>query len=133
VAGRAHGPSEAVVVFRRTLLDELGYFEGIHSDWPRYLLEIIEGQRYEVVRREEAEKDFRYKQLVAYMVVRFDDRFLAYKRGVAGGEARLEGMKSVGAGGHIVLEGEAMDLARYRGEAWERASGRTATGLHLLV
>ena len=50
------------------------------------------------------ENDPKYKQLVVYVVVEYGDRFLAYRRNR--GDERLEGMYSIGIGGHVNADDE---------------------------
>lgn len=47
------------------------------------------------------EEDERFRQIIPYVVVRQGPDFLGYVRGTDGGEARLHGKISIGAGGHI--------------------------------
>lgn len=49
------------------------------------------------------EQDERFRQIIPYIVLKQGDRFLGYVRGTEGGEARLHGKISIGAGGHIDL------------------------------
>lgn len=51
--------------------------------------------------RPEAEEDPSFKQVIPYVVVRFDRRYLLVERLSAGGEARLHHQESIGIGGHI--------------------------------
>jgi predicted NUDIX family phosphoesterase len=65
--------------------------------------------------RSVAESDPRFRQLVAYVVLRHGDRVFHYRRSARAGEPRLAGRRSLGVGGHL----NADDLA----------SGDAATGL----
>ena len=58
--------------------------------------------------RPDAEDDPSHKQLIPYVVVRDGDRTFLMERTLAGGDARLHGKGSIGAGGHLnpVDEGE---------------------------
>jgi len=51
--------------------------------------------------RSEMEHDPSMKQIIPYLIVRFDSRVFAFQRSAGGGEARLHGKFSVGVGGHI--------------------------------
>jgi len=60
------------------------------------------------------ETDERFRQLVSYMVVSFEDQVLVYRRTKKGGEGRLHGLLSLGVGGHVNIgdvsqEGEGID------------------------
>lgn len=54
-----------------------------------------------VMSRSLAETDSRYKQIIAYVVLRHVDRVFHYRRSSAVGEPRLAGLRSVGVGGHL--------------------------------
>ena len=54
-----------------------------------------------VMPRSTAETDPRYKQIVAYVVLRHGERVFHYRRSSAVGERRLAGLRSVGVGGHL--------------------------------
>ena len=58
--------------------------------------------------RPDAEDDPSHKQLIPYVVVRDGDRTFLMERTLSGGDARLHGKGSIGAGGHLnpVDEGE---------------------------
>lgn len=92
---------ERVLCFRRTLLEELGVFQGLNLQVENYL-PILTSPAHTVYRnRSEAEQDRRYKQLIPYVLVFCQDRILRYRRGKGGQESRLHGLFSVGIGGHI--------------------------------
>jgi len=57
--------------------------------------------------RSEVEEDYRYKQLVAYNVVRSANSYLTYKRTEKSSESRLWRKYSLGIGGHINVEDKA--------------------------
>lgn len=92
---------ENVLCFRRSLLDEIGGFQGISLDVERYFPTITHPVNLVYRRRGEVETDPRYKQLIPYVLIFCGNRMLRYQRGRGGGEARLHGHFSVGIGGHI--------------------------------
>lgn len=51
--------------------------------------------------RDHVEDDPSLKQIIPYLIVRFEDRLFLFQRSAAGGEARLHGLFSIGVGGHI--------------------------------
>ncbi|MEW6247208.1 MAG: hypothetical protein AB1555_10915 [Nitrospirota bacterium] len=53
------------------------------------------------VDRKSAEEDFRYKQLIPYVVLRCRELVFTYVRGKKSSESRLVAMRSIGVGGHI--------------------------------
>src|SRR5947207_2971973 len=95
---------ELVLCFERTLLDELGVFQGLSLDVEKYLPAVTSTSRLVYRNRSEAEHDKRYKQLIPYVLLICKDRILRYLRGKGGQETRLHGLYSVGVGGHISEE-----------------------------
>jgi predicted NUDIX family phosphoesterase len=95
---------ERVLCFQRTLLEDLGVFQGISLDIDRYLPVVTSSKHIRYLNRSEAELDKRYKQLIPYVLVLCQDRILRYRRGKGGQESRLHGLFSVGVGGHISEE-----------------------------
>ena len=75
--------------------------------------------------RETLEQDPSFRQIIPYVVLRHEDKFIRYTRTPAGGEGRLHGRMSIGLGGHIdlpdvVCAGESVDLDATIGRATER-------------
>jgi predicted NUDIX family phosphoesterase len=92
---------ERVLCFERKLLENLGVFQGLSPDVEKYLSVVTSTPQLVYLNRSEAELDKRYKQLIPYVLIVCGDKILRYRRGKAGGEARLHGLFSVGIGGHI--------------------------------
>src|SRR5213594_1958720 len=95
---------ERVLCFQRKLLEELGVFQGLSLEIERYLPVVTSASNILYMNRSDAEQDKRYKQLIPYVLVIFNDRILRYRRGRGGQETRLHGLYSVGIGGHISEE-----------------------------
>ena len=95
---------ERVLCFRRQLLEDLGIFQGLSLDIDKYLPVVTRSADILYLNRSEAEQDRRFKQLIPYVLVMFNDRILRYRRGKGGQETRLHGLYSVGVGGHISEE-----------------------------
>lgn len=95
---------ERVLCFRRSLLEELGVFQGLSLDIEKYLPAVTSPDQILYLNRGDAERDTRYKQLIPYVLVFCNDRILRYRRGKGGQETRLHGLFSVGVGGHISEE-----------------------------
>jgi predicted NUDIX family phosphoesterase len=95
---------ERVLCFQRTLLEDLGVFQGISLEIDKYLPVVTSSKHILYLNRSEAELDKRYKQLIPYVLVLCQDRILRYRRGKGGQETRLHGLFSVGVGGHISEE-----------------------------
>ncbi len=51
--------------------------------------------------RAQVEEDVSLKQIIPYMLVRYQTQLFLFQRSSAGGEARLHGKYSIGVGGHI--------------------------------
>ena len=92
---------EQVLVVERKVLEQVGMFQGLAFDVERYLREIfVQGTPY-FLPRSQAEKDPAYKQLIPYVIMAYDGKYLSYVRGTRAGETRLIGNRSIGIGGHI--------------------------------
>ncbi|MGB6221037.1 hypothetical protein [Haloferula sp.] len=93
---------EEVLVVPRSLLDEIGSFQGIRTEgMDAAIVRLLDPANHFFMDRAEAEDDPSHKQLIPYCVIRCGSRVLNYTRGKAGGEARLHALRSVGVGGHI--------------------------------
>jgi len=92
---------EQILVVKRELFDSLGEFQGICTDVDKYLSALINPENNFFMDRGEAEEDPTHKQLIPYVLLRHNGKFLHYVRGKAGGEARLHAKGSMGIGGHI--------------------------------
>ena len=62
---------------------------------------ILYPEAYSFRPRSEVETDPAFKQLIPYIVLACGDQMFHYRRGAAGTEKRLQGLRSVGIGGHI--------------------------------
>ncbi len=92
---------EMVLAIRRTLFDQLGAFQGLNFDVPRYLTPILARENNFFVPRSKAELDPGLKQIIPYVVLTHGGRVLHYVRGKKGGEQRLVAKGSIGIGGHL--------------------------------
>lgn len=92
---------ENILVVPRTVLENLGLFDGLCFDAARYMPALLDPRNNLFLPRSAAENDPSYKQLIPYLVIRHGDRVLHYVRGKSGGEARLHAKGSIGIGGHI--------------------------------
>jgi len=92
---------EQVLVVERKVLEQVGMFQGLTFDVQRYLREIFVPGVPRFLPRSQVEKDPAYKQLIPYVIVSFDGKYLSYVRGKRAGEARLLNLRSIGIGGHI--------------------------------
>jgi predicted NUDIX family phosphoesterase len=92
---------ELVLTFPRSLLDDIGSFQGLRPDIGAYVPRILEAQNTRYVPRSLAEDDPSLKQIIPYVLVRRGDTYLHYVRGKGSGEKRLVAKGSIGIGGHI--------------------------------
>ncbi|SRR6266545_499414 len=95
---------ERVLCFERKLLEELGVFQGLGLEIEKYLPVVTSSSHALYLNRSDAEQDKRYKQLIPYVLVICNGKILRYRRGRGGQETRLQGLYSVGIGGHISEE-----------------------------
>lgn len=92
---------EHVLVLERKVLDQVGSFHGLMFDVDLYLRKIFVPGVLSFMPRSQAEADPDYKQLIPYVIMTHDDKYLTYVRGKRAGETRLVGNRSIGIGGHI--------------------------------
>jgi predicted NUDIX family phosphoesterase len=94
-------PDEKVLVFPRSLFEQLGAFQGFRTDVDRYLPVILDKQNNSFQPRALAETDPNFKQIIPYVVITDGKSILHYVRGKKAGEQRLVAKGSIGIGGHI--------------------------------
>jgi len=92
---------EQVLVIERKVLERVGIFNGLMFDVDRYLREIFAQGIPCFMNRSQVEKNPDYKQLIPYVIMSHDGKYLSYVRGKRAGETRLVGHRSIGIGGHI--------------------------------
>ena len=92
---------EKVLVVKRSIYEELGAFHGVNFEVEHYLERLLRGKELEYRDRPEAEKNTQYKQLIPYVIITHEDKYLCYQRGKRAGEQRLVNKVSIGIGGHI--------------------------------
>lgn len=92
---------EQVLVVERSVLEEIGMFEGLTFDVERYIERLFALGVPRFVPRSQAEADPSFKQIIPYVIMAHGDTYLTYVRGRRAGEGRLVGNRSIGIGGHI--------------------------------
>jgi len=92
---------EQILVIERKVLEQIGMFQGLVFDVDRYLAKIFVQGVPRFMPRSQMEKDPAYKQLIPYVIMNYEGKYLSYVRGKRAGEARLVGNRSIGIGGHI--------------------------------
>ena len=112
-------PAENVLVIRRSLLDQLGSFQGLNFEPQKYLGALLVRGNNFFLPRAQAEDDPTHKQIIPYAIIAHKDTVLHYVRGKKAGEQRLVAKGSIGIGGHMNQEDEslfnfAIDEAAYR-------------------
>lgn len=116
---------EKVLVFPRSLFEQLGVFQGFNPDVDRYLPAILEKRNNSFMARAQAETNPAFKQIIPYVVITDGHSVLHYVRGKKAGEQRLVAKGSVGVGGHINNEDETLfGLNSFGWEAFQDAVKR---------
>lgn len=93
--------TEQVLVIERKVVERVGIFNGLMFDVDRYLREIFVQGVPCFKNRSQVEKNPDYKQLIPYVIMSHNGKYLSYVRGKRAGETRLTGHRSIGIGGHI--------------------------------
>jgi len=92
---------EQVLVVERKVVEQVGMFQGVTLDTGRYLEKLFVRGVLEFMPRSQAETNPDYKQLIPYVIMACNGKYLSYVRGKRAGEKRLVGNRSIGIGGHI--------------------------------
>jgi len=92
---------ENVLVFPRSLFEQLGAFQGFNSNVNFYLPTILDPKNNSFMARAQAETNPDFKQIIPYVVITDGKSVLHYVRGKKAGEQRLVAKGSLGIGGHI--------------------------------
>jgi len=92
---------EQILVIDRKVLEQAGMFNGLAFDVDRYLDNIFVPGVPRFMPRSKAEENPAYKQLIPYVIMTHNGKYLTYVRGKRAGETRLVGNRSIGIGGHI--------------------------------
>lgn len=94
-------PEEQVLVIERKVIEQVGMFEGLAFEVDRYLERIFVPGVPRFMPRSQAEHDPSFKQIIPYVIMTHQGKYLSYVRGRRAGETRLTGLRSIGIGGHI--------------------------------
>ena len=92
---------EQVLVIERKVIERVGMFNGLMFDVDSYLREIFVQGVPCFMNRTQVENKPDYKQLIPYVIMSCNGKYLSYVRGKRAGETRLVGHRSIGIGGHI--------------------------------
>ena len=74
-------PEENVLVLERKVLEQVGLFNGLKFDVDRYLARIFVPGVLRFMPRSRAEEDPAYKQLIPYVIMSYEGKYLNYVRG----------------------------------------------------
>jgi predicted NUDIX family phosphoesterase len=108
---------EQVLVVERSVIEEVGMFQGLAFDTDRYLDRIFVQGIPRFMPRSKAEHDPSHKQIIPYVIMIYEGKVLSYVRGKRAGETRLVGNRSIGIGGHInPIDTDNSPLFAYRRE-----------------
>jgi predicted NUDIX family phosphoesterase len=94
-------PEEQVLVVERKVVEQIGMFQGLVFDVERYRDQLFVPGVPRFMPRSQAEQDPSFKQLIPYVIMTHDGKYLSYVRGKRAGETRLVAKRSIGIGGHI--------------------------------
>ena len=92
---------EQVLVIERKVVERVGLFNGLVLNVDRYLREIFVQGVPCFMNRSQVEKNPDFKQLIPYVIMGYEGKYLSYVRGKRAEETRLVGQRSIGIGGHI--------------------------------
>ena len=76
---------EKVLVVKRNVIEEVGIFHGLNFDVEKYLEKIFAPGMLSFMPRPEAETNPDYKQLIPYVIMTCDGKYLSYVRGKRAG------------------------------------------------
>ncbi|HSW46112.1 MAG TPA: hypothetical protein VLM89_11145 [Phycisphaerae bacterium] len=92
---------EQVLVIERSVFEQVGVFHGLAFDVERYFDRFFVPGVPRYMPRPQAEADPTFKQIIPYVIMGCEGKYLTYVRGRRAGETRLVGHRSIGIGGHI--------------------------------
>ncbi len=105
---------ERVLVISEDHFRKVGFFRGFHPADDAYRAALLAPAAFSFRPRREVETDPSFKQLIPYVVMRWEDQLFHYRRGKAGTETRLAALRSIGVGGHISEADAAGEGSAYR-------------------
>ena len=92
---------EQVLVVERKVFEDIGIFQGLQFDVDKYIRKLFVSGVPRFMPRSKVEKDPSFKQLIPYVIMSHNGKYLTYIRGTRAGEERLVAKRSIGIGGHI--------------------------------
>jgi predicted NUDIX family phosphoesterase len=106
--------SERVLVVPTAVFREAGLFQGFCPRVEHYLNALLQPRHLSYQPRAQVETDPSFKQLIPYVVLRWQDQLFHYTRGKRAGETRLVALRSIGVGGHISADDATLFGSPYR-------------------
>ncbi len=94
---------EKILVIKREILFDKKEISGINKIDFDYYQDLIEKNK-EFIWRSLAETDKSYKQIIPYLIFKFQEKYFLMQRQSKASEVRLQNMYSLGIGGHIRQE-----------------------------
>jgi predicted NUDIX family phosphoesterase len=92
---------EQVLVIPTPVFHAAGLFHGLCRDVEHYQPRLLDPRHFSFLPRSRAEHDPTFKQLIPYVILKYQERVFHYTRGQGASEKRLRALRSVGIGGHI--------------------------------
>lgn len=93
--------AERVLVVPTRVFHEAGVFQGFSPRELYYLPRLLVPEHMSYRPRGEVETDPSFKQIIPYVVLRWQNQLFHYARGKRATETRLQALRSIGVGGHI--------------------------------
>jgi predicted NUDIX family phosphoesterase len=106
--------AERVLVVPTAVFHAAGIFQGLSRRVDHYLPLLLDPRHLTYMARAQAESDPGYKQLIPYVVLRWQDQLFHYTRGKRATETRLHALRSIGVGGHISADDGNLFECQYR-------------------
>ncbi len=92
---------EKVLAIRSNIVQFIEFTDGISLN-SKALQELLkDSKKIKFISRKTAETNTRWKQIIPYSIISYNNLFLTYTRGQKSDENRLTGKLSIGLGGHI--------------------------------
>lgn len=94
--------SEDVLVFPASLLETIGYFDGIKTNYKQYEKTLLNRENIKFLPRVTAETDKNFKQVLSYVMIKYQNSILRFTRGsYTSVRDYLKGRYCIGFGGHV--------------------------------
>jgi predicted NUDIX family phosphoesterase len=106
--------SERVLGIPTALFHDAGVFQGFSARVDYYLSRLLIPGALTYCPRAQAEDDPSFKQIIPYVVLKWQDQVFHYTRGKRATETRLRALRSIGVGGHISADDSSLFDAPYR-------------------